>query len=139
MQESARIVCRLIFALGLALSLAACSSIGGGPAPYSNTMEAPLQATARYPLTPTFTALVVPAYRAGRETELANLAKLECSGRSFCAVGFWREDASAPRKLKMSPSQVAARSAQFVFSPIAGSSRSLWNCRETTSIAGQCL
>jgi hypothetical protein len=123
--------------LGL-IALAACSSVGG-VAPYQSPQVTPLQASARYVLTPTFTALVVPAYYPGREGELAAIAKAECANRTFCAVGFWTDDTLAPRRVKMTAAEVDARKAQFVFSAATGLSRALWDCRTVNSIAGECL
>src|SRR5437868_785763 len=122
---------------------AACSSVStpgaglatSGPSP----AVMPLQASARYVLSPTFTALVVPDYTPGREAEIVALAKNECAARAFCSVGFWTDDSIAPRQLKMTQTAVAARKAQFVFDSDTGMARALWDCKAVTTVGNSCL
>lgn len=121
--------------------LAACSTAGIRPSTgIASTMSAPqtLVVTARYQPAPTMTVIVVPGFMAGRELELAALARGECGSRPFCAVGVWTDDLAAPRRLKMSSSQVATRVAQFTTSTKTGLSRALWNCRVVSGV-GECL
>lgn len=137
---------RLVGNAALLLSLmvlSACSSVsspGSGQVMINPAPAAPpIQVAERYVLAPTFTALVVPAYTPGREFDLVNIAKSECSGKTFCSVAFWSDATLAPHKLKMSPVQATGRKAQFVFNSKTGLSRALWDCRTVTSIAGDCL
>ena len=121
-------------------TLAACSTAGISPSMGIASMSAPqtLVVTARYQPAPTMTVIVVPGFTAGRDLELAALARGECGSRPFCAVGVWTDDLAAPRRLKMSSSQVAARLAQFTTSTKTGLSRALWNCRVVSGVS-ECL
>lgn len=131
----------IFLVLLVALALAACSTAGITPSTgILSTPSAPqsLVVTARYQPAPTMTVIVVPGFMAGREIELAALAKGECGTRPFCAVGVWTDDLSAPRRLKMSSGQLASRVAQFTTSTKTGLNRELWNCRLARG-AGECL
>jgi hypothetical protein len=114
---------------------------GAGTAPAPMLIaDGPVVATARYALAPTMTAVVVANYQPGREADLVSLAKAECSNRPFCSVGFWTDDAVAPRRLKMSSLEVDGRKAQFAFNSATGLSRALWDCRVIAVTSGSnCL
>lgn len=137
----------LALVASLAALLSACSSMSAiAPSPNYPTSSAAVAApavlmvAARYAPAPTMSALVVPDFIPGREVELIALAKAECTGRTFCSVAFWTDDANAPRRLKMSNTQASARVAQLVISSRTGLSRTLWNCRVVSAaVLGECL
>lgn len=136
---------RMLPAILLSIALCACASVSApsGIGSLATTTlppgTQPLQATARYTLAPTLTALMIPGYVAGREAELVAIAKAECAGRVFCSIGIWNDEASVPHRLKMTRSELAGRKAQFVFNAATGLSRALWDCKSVNSIAGECL
>lgn len=140
-----RVTVRSIGSVFVALAFAACSStfspgIGTATQTYQAPVApAPIAVAARYFPTPTMTILVLPNFAPGQEAALAALAKTECGLRPFCSVGIWTEDASAPRRLKMSDAEVSARVAQYVHSSKTGLDRTAWNCQMPSYSVGECL
>jgi hypothetical protein len=140
----ATVTMTVLLGLALVLALAACSSMSSpraGTAPATALVDdGPVVATARYALAPTMTAVVIANYQPGREADLVSLARAECLNKPFCSVGFWTDDAVAPRRLKMSSLEVDSRKAQFVFNGATGLSRTLWDCRVIATTSGSnCL
>lgn len=87
----------------------------------------------------TMVALVVSGFQEGLEPELETLIRSQCDGVSFCSVGVWTDDKSAPRKLKMTAAQSSARLAQYAFSSQDKVDRMIWNCQANTSTSGDCI
>lgn len=98
-----------------------------------------LAISGRYQTAPTLISLVVTGFEKGEEGEVEDFAQAECHGATFCSVGIWTSDELAPRKLKMTDSQVAARLVQYVHSPKTGIDRVLWNCALSPHNPRECL
>lgn len=88
---------------------------------------APLVA-AQYQTSPTLISLVITGATPFSPEALRQLATTACAGASFCSVGFWTDDALAPRFLRMTPEQESGRLAQYVHSARTGLDALNWNC-----------
>ncbi len=83
---------------------------------------------ARYQTSPTLVSLVIVGIDAESAEELQHIAAAECAGADFCSIGFWTDDAMAPRTLRMSDQAVQARIAHYVHSRATGLNTLKWNC-----------
>lgn len=101
--------------------------------------DSPISVVARYHPSKTMVSLVLDGYSQSKESQLVALAAAECAGSAFCSVGFWTDDNLAPRKLKMTNEQMAARVGQYVRSPSTGLERFLWNCERSKHSSEKCL
>jgi hypothetical protein len=101
--------------------------------------SAQLVVSGRYQTSPTMVSLVVPDFTNGEESQVADLARAECHGASFCSVGIWTNADLAPRKLKMTDTEVAGRLGHYAHNSKTGLDRILWNCALSPHQNSECL
>lgn len=80
----------------------------------ASTVVASIPVVIRYEASPTFVAIVVDKNTSTDKSTLMNIGEQACLHKTFCVAGIWKDDTLAPRRLKMTPTQVQGMLAQFV-------------------------
>jgi len=111
-------------------------STDGAPAVPTSTQ---LAVSGRYQTSPTLVSLVVAGFATGEENQVADLARSECHGASFCSVGIWTNSDLAPRKLRMTDAEVTGRLGHYAHNSKTGLDRILWNCALSPHQQSECL